>query len=233
MLMKITTYNHPILMAIYEGARLNFDGIDELKEFDFTRFNNKVRYITKPFLDAMIFSSERLLQIPTCEINDCSGVLLLEGNQQVTYIIESGKIVFCSWMVKSQMGFLYIKDVCELWHEKVIKLYKSDTYPLPIRMAVFYELFTMYAEIEVKTLNGMRQIFDGPNCVYSNQTKYPIEIINSTWFTELIKSDAFKVRGHFRLQPFGEGMAKRKLIWINDFQKEGYHRLAKKLYEAA
>jgi hypothetical protein len=50
-----------------------------------------------------------------------------------------------------------------------------------------------------------------------------------TWYTTLVKSDSFKVRGHFRLQPFGSTKAQRKLIWINEFMKNGYTREAKKL----
>lgn len=89
------------------------------------------------------------------------------------------------------------------------------------------ELFLQYAEVETKILNSFKQIFEGPNCLYRNKTMFPVTIIDSTWFTTLIHSGAFKVRGHFRLQPCGEGLSKRKLVWIKDFQKNGYTREAK------
>jgi len=91
----------------------------------------------------------------------------------------------------------------------------------------FTELFLQYAEIEQKTLPPSRQIWDGLNCLYNNKTKSEITIVDSTWFTTLVKSDGFKVRGHFRLQPCGEGNKSRKLIWVSDFEKEGYTRKAK------
>lgn len=89
------------------------------------------------------------------------------------------------------------------------------------------ELFTQYSDINIKILKPNRQIWDGVNCLYNNKTQSDINIVDLTWFTTLVKSDGFKVRGHFRLQPCGEGLKERKLIWINEFQKEGYTREAK------
>lgn len=91
-----------------------------------------------------------------------------------------------------------------------------------------YLLFMKYAEVETKTIEPGKKdnLF---NCKYINDTEVKITILNSTWFTNLIKSDSFKVRGHFRLQPCGEGMKDRKLIWINDFVKDGYTAPARKL----
>ena len=47
---------------------------------------------------------------------------------------------------------------------------------------------------------------------------------DSKWYTEICNDESFKVSGHFRLQPYGDGT--RKLIWINEFTKSGYHRKA-------
>ena len=49
-------------------------------------------------------------------------------------------------------------------------------------------------------------------------------IFDSKWYTEICNDEAFKVSGHFRLQPYGDGT--RRLIWINEFTKNGYHRKA-------
>lgn len=89
-------------------------------------------------------------------------------------------------------------------------------------------LFIKYAEVETRHLKpGQRDV--GVECKYVNDTKVPINLLDSKWFTTLVKSDAFKVRGHFRLQPCGEGMKDRKFIWINDFVKDGYTAPARKL----
>ena len=47
---------------------------------------------------------------------------------------------------------------------------------------------------------------------------------DSKWFTEICNNNEFIVSGHFRLQPYGDGS--RRLIWINEFIKHGYHRKA-------
>ena len=47
---------------------------------------------------------------------------------------------------------------------------------------------------------------------------------DSKWFTEICNNNEFIVSGHFRLQPYGDGS--RRLIWINEFKKHGYHRKA-------
>lgn len=91
-------------------------------------------------------------------------------------------------------------------------------------------LFKQVAEVETKVLppkEGMKWI----SCKYSNPNKKAVRIIDSTYFTTLIKTGSFKVRGHFRFQACGEGMKDRKVIWVNDFEKSGYTREAKKLKE--
>ena len=39
-----------------------------------------------------------------------------------------------------------------------------------------------------------------------------------------IRTESFKVTGHWRFQPCGVGMLERKLIWIDTFEKSGYVR---------
>jgi hypothetical protein len=90
------------------------------------------------------------------------------------------------------------------------------------------EVFLQYAELQTKELKPHHKQIEGVKCLYENKLPFTIQIIDSTWYTTLVKTDAFKVRGHFRLQPYGEGLSKKKLVWINEFQKEGYTRTAKK-----
>lgn len=91
-------------------------------------------------------------------------------------------------------------------------------------------MFQKFAQVETKELAGGQKI-KGIDCNYKNETKTDITYLTSTWFTNLVKSDAFKVRGHFRLQPCGQAFKDKKLIWINDFEKHGYTRQAGKLKE--
>jgi len=101
----------------------------------------------------------------------------------------------------------------------------------PMAFKCLFLLLTIYyfAEIETKTIEqgkSRKAIVGSEKCI--NETQVPIQVINSNWFTNIYRSEGFNVSGHFRLQPCGEGSKKRKLIWINGFEKQGYTRLAKK-----
>jgi len=96
---------------------------------------------------------------------------------------------------------------------------------------ILLDMFKKYAEIETKYLPP-NKITKDINCKYVNDTKLGINILDSKWFTTLVKSDAFTVHGHFRLQPCGKDMKDKKLIWINDFMKTGYTARARKLAES-
>lgn len=63
---------------------------------------------------------------------------------------------------------------------------------------------------------------------YITDSKVDVEILDSTWYRELIHLGDFGVNGHFRLQPYGPMNNLRKLIYIKDFVKHGYHRIARK-----
>ena len=56
-------------------------------------------------------------------------------------------------------------------------------------------------------------------------------MLDSTWFTNIVRSEGFAVHGHFRMQACGPNHSQRKLTYINDFEKKGYTRRAKKTIE--
>jgi hypothetical protein len=114
----------------------------------------------------------------------------------------------------------------------ILPVEKHDDMMSVILMAIISaELFINFAEVETKLMKPNDRIWDeiGVNAIYNNKTTSDITVIDSTWYTNLVSSGAFKVRGHFRLQPYGPERSQRRLQWIADFQKEGYHRKAKKL----
>lgn len=90
-------------------------------------------------------------------------------------------------------------------------------------------LFRKYAQVEIKNLPAGRKV-KGIICDYKNETKVNVEYLDSKWFTTLVKSDGFDVRGHFRLQPKKKnGEWTKEMIWINPFVKTGYTAPARKL----
>jgi hypothetical protein len=60
-----------------------------------------------------------------------------------------------------------------------------------------------------------------------NDTNETIFVVDSCWDTT-IKTSGFPVRGFFRWQPVGPGRNEVKLIWIDEFIKQGYTRTAGK-----
>jgi hypothetical protein len=90
-------------------------------------------------------------------------------------------------------------------------------------------MFKQYAQVETKIIKGNSKQKIGKE-KYLNETKLDITYLDSKWFTTLVKSNRFKVRGHFRLQPKKQnGNWTRELIWIDDFEKSGYTAPARKL----
>ena len=103
-----------------------------------------------------------------------------------------------------------------------------------VGMQIFWDtvdlsLFIKYAQVETKTV-GANKRYKDINCKYTNETNSDITFLDSTWFTNLVKSEGFNVRGHFRMQPKKkDGEWTKELIWISEFEKSGYNRKAKKI----
>lgn len=87
---------------------------------------------------------------------------------------------------------------------------------------IMFRMFKTFAEVETKFLKPKSRVKDIA-CKYVNDTDLKLNYLDSKWFTNLVKSEGFTVRGHFRLQPKKvNGEWTRELIWISDFQKSGY-----------
>jgi hypothetical protein len=94
---------------------------------------------------------------------------------------------------------------------------------------IMVQMFKSYASVETKILLPNQKVMDIV-CKYKNDTKLKLTFLDSKWFTNLVKSDGFTVRGHFRLQPKKiNGEMSKELIWISDFQKTGYTAPARML----
>lgn len=87
--------------------------------------------------------------------------------------------------------------------------------------------FINNCEIETKIVAPSKKERDA-NVKFYNESKSPFTILNCNWFTNLVRDTPFSVKGHLRWQPCGEGHKKRKLIWIDEFEKSGYKRNAQK-----
>ena len=98
-----------------------------------------------------------------------------------------------------------------------------------IGMIVILKMFKDYADVETKIIPPNSRV-KKDNYKYINDTKLELTYLDSKWFTNIVKSDGFSVRGHFRLQPKKKnGQWTKEIIFISEFQKTGYTSRARKL----
>lgn len=91
-----------------------------------------------------------------------------------------------------------------------------------------YHLFKKYAPIEEIVSTRERR---GHRDLPEIRTLNEVSFLDCSWYTTVIRNEGFSVKGHFRLQPCGPGRSEKKLIYIHEFQKHGYHRRARLLLE--
>lgn len=87
-----------------------------------------------------------------------------------------------------------------------------------------------YAPVEVEIVGSWKKTISSVSKEKTvNDTGIDVTLLDSRWFKTIIRTEGFTVRGHFRLQPYKNeaGLWDRKLIYIDEFEKHGYHRAAK------
>lgn len=123
-------------------------------------------------------------------------------------------------------GIATVKD--ELYEKRIEQCSNNMFYLLDV------SLFLKYADVEVINIYGnQRKTLPDKSDVFENKSGVRVQYIDSRWVREIIRTEGFKVRGHFRLQPIKDedGEWTRKLIYIKEFEKHGYHRRALKTLE--
>lgn len=212
-------------------------------------FATNITVISENFSNASMLASEKLRHLINKEINE-QGVTfcpkgtfiiggfvvmvsmrhsIFENEINVFTFTKDGTFLSCARTRNGKYEFI-IESKDEILISKKIDMTVSMNFALGYANLIMYcMLFMENAEVENKILEPKKKtkIY---GCKYLNETDMNITHLDSKWFTNLVKSDAFKVRGHFRLQPKKkEGKWTRELIWINDFEKSGYTASARKL----
>lgn len=138
--------------------------------------------------------------------------------------------------INDYMGFVSIYDYSvkndgsALWLSHTINFKMDDADVMTERnfSIIPYFVFLDYAEVEEKTIKaGTKNKGISKKSGSTNLSEFDIKRIDSMYFTRIHREEGFSVSGHFRLQPCGEGLRDRKLIYINPFEKNGYTRRAK------
>lgn len=204
-------------------------------------FAEKVQYISVPFYEAFMKSRHKLAGVFDKEEIETSGTFIVPGAHGTTntyfYALKTelkGDLWWYSIMImcfhkhkdmeKPSLDVM-IYDGPEFSKEWIWEGHSADKMEW-IANIICIIVFMKYCEVETKIIPpGRKEKHVGTK--YVNETKHKIEILDSSWFTTLIKSDGFAVGGHFRFQPYGPGLSRKKLIWIEPFEKTGYTRTAK------
>lgn len=206
-------------------------------------FKDKIQYISQPFIEAYQKGKHKLADVFDKEEMDEHGTFIWQAGSfthtnfyYVKSKIENGEwsadYMFLQFSKHAKNDFKSI-DVCVSGFGDVEKTFiwkghydAGHDHTYYFAFIVSFLCFIKHVELETKIIKAEKKDFH-IGTKYVNETKTNIEVLDSTWFTTIVRSEGFKVGGHFRMQPCGKDMAERKLIWISPFEKNGYTRKAK------
>lgn len=237
-------YNVPMTeeedQKLGRGLRMAFSEADLVSDL-----KKNIQYVTQPFYEAYCKSAKKLKDIVKTTVIEDIGTLIIPWpthTQTIFYMLQmdgSGDNwdfnAMMTMFTKSPKSDSFGLDLCIYIGKKekeirnlVWKGFEEQGRDMAWWIAdlMLFKTFLKYAEVETKIVKPNRRDHH-IGVKYVNETKSSVEILDSTYFTTLIKSEGFKVRGHFRLQPYGPNLSNKKIIWISDFEKDGYTRTAK------
>jgi hypothetical protein len=224
-------------------------------------FKEHIQFISHPFINAYEKARTKLKDLFYQESLTKSGTLIwisaAPNGKQCTntmfYAIETKgqpkeqkeNWDFNCFVMLFQKSYQSEKQILAILHldhvpdeeERMVKMFLASqlaevgmTPAAWIGWLVSFLLFCKHCEIETKMVEPSKKVWHAGE-KYLNETRDPVEILDSTWFTTIVRSEEFTVGestgGFFRWQPAGVGKQQRKLIWIMPFKKQGYTRRAK------
>jgi hypothetical protein len=234
------------VMTKFEDLKLMHGLIDQFSDKDFSGlFSRNIQYITRPFYDAYRRATDKLKDIVLKTAMDDSGTLIFQWpnhTQTLFYRIKNlgtgdvdGIEAFILMFTKTPRNDSFALDVC-IWLSKqdseimdiIWKGFVDQGRDLAcwVTEIMLFKTFLQYAEVESKVVNARRREHH-LGTKYVNETGLKVNVLDSTYFTTISRTEGFGVRGHFRMQPYGPGLSQKRLQWIADFQKTGYTRTAK------
>lgn len=210
-------------------------------------FRQSIQYLCKPFFEAFKKAREKLHEALRREPTKKSGTFIFavddRVNQTVFYDLETiptggddvgilGTIVvFVNGQAFPGPDLIFYTRMTSrdcVQFKPLFLVRDGCDFQGIIREVLCLIAFLKYCPVETKVVTT-GNIAKHSRKEYHNKTKLPIEIVDSTWFTTIVRSEGFGVRGHFRLQPVGPGRSEVRLTWVSPYQKMGYTRKAKVL----
>lgn len=157
--------------------------------------------------------------------NDSSGVIKVERyGSDFSFMMLSNLNIHDTGQVEvCYNSYSFVSKSFSLDKDYILKNVRIFDYEKSV-FVVQLLTYLIFGDITEKHLYPKSRVNTG-STMFFNNSKFNITFCDSLW-KQRINVDGFKVRGHFRLQPIGEGRQKRKLIWIEEFEKYGYNRRA-------
>lgn len=230
------------------GNVVDSDRENAIKELTFIKGNcRNLVVFSKSFIDTMDKSYMKFTQFHMDilkELDNENGIVrspyFMEGCY-VVYSIKNGCLTL--WVFQDSIDkYLSIPTyyICVSPKDKIKgKGHQLDCMILPlldncvevnlrdyINMVLDYLCLRQWAEVQLGERSTIvkKEIKKNKKILTVTESGLDFYIFDSKWYTEISNDESFQVSGHFRLQPYGDGI--RRLIWINEFTKKGYHRKA-------
>jgi hypothetical protein len=217
------------------------------------KYNGDVTVISNSFIEATGKAGKTLGPLAVDVLTDLNQELFIEGiyivGQHICYINVKKEIgkkdhEIESITIESKSGCIvaHVKSFNDkiifypcLGIENEFKTYDKikDAVYFFDSSCVLFHLFKHYSSVETKNVAAQKkEHIAGEKKPIYNEIDRGILYLDSFWFTELVRSEEFSVRGHFRLQPKKkDGEWTKELIWVDAFLKHGYHRRPQKEIE--
>jgi hypothetical protein len=255
--MRINYTTHPILKSLESGNpmglkldvafgmddKMNAETIMDLVSSSMQIYKQVAHryYLTTPFVEAIEKANEKIVKDdlhlkyvkPDCGIMFVKNVMVMylkdpQDNGCKLTVMGYNRDSLTSFGMIVQNGDEYVYAGRYYAKDEDGNIY-SDSFKLQAWLesicSVLY--FIDNCEVETKVIaSNKKDKFKGEK--YLNETSKDYTVLDCGWFTELIRDTPFHVNGHLRWQPCGERHTKRKLIWVDSFEKKGYKRNAKK-----
>lgn len=209
-------------------------------------YSSNIEIISKNFLLALERSYDAFLKPELFEeiAGEFNGTLILPGGEAICYRFEMAQP---HWDEKGQLRYGVAGDAIRIDTDgnrlvlaviddkaydavkaKLIDRHSEDAEGI-FDIVIVHALFKRYAEIRTVDAKSIkRPLADEPEL---KTTINGIRFLDASWYTTIVRKEGFGVRGHFRLQPCGPHRSDKKLIYIHEYQKNGYVRRAKLLKE--
>jgi hypothetical protein len=228
---------------VHEAQALSFAGniFNSQKEIF-----KPIRIISKTMSDVIISCTAKMIRDEVWnDVGECNGSIVMNNFTYCYKIVSNGTgihdltvfifyyaelIAYAIQTNKSERKVTLISEKA-----KYLAQYMEDGDQGDWKSRLFETLYTgliatinflKYADVQDKEVKANSKT-KGIDCKYINETNLDIHYITSNYITNIYVQGAFKVSGHWRLQPKRkEGKWTKELIWINEFEKEGYTRKA-------